>query len=77
MKDSADIVIHINEELDSQHRVNFSSKVQRIQGVQSALLRDTRPHLMIVAYNPEKTKAREVLNNVRKTGMQAQLVGWL
>lgn len=77
MNKSADIVIHINEELDEQHRLTFSGKVQKIPGVRSTSSTDARPHLMIVEYNPEKTKACDVVDNVRNIGMQAQLVGWL
>ena len=77
MKTSTDIVIHINENLDSNHRVSLSEKVQNITGVISASLQDARPHLMIVGYNPNKTKAYDVLSSVRNTGMHAQLVAWL
>lgn len=77
MKHSTDIVIHINENMDRQNRVKFSDKVQKIVGVVSASLQDNRPHLMIVGYNPDETKAYEVISGVRKTGIHAQLVGWL
>jgi len=77
MKNSTDIVIHINESLDNQHRIDLSEKVLNISGVKSASVQESRPHLMIVAYNKAETKAYEVLDNVRKTGMHAQLVGWL
>lgn len=77
MNQSSDIVIHVNEELDSQHIVTLSDKVQKITGVESAFFKKRRPHLMIVAYNSTKTKAQNVLQGVRDTGMHAQLVGWL
>ena len=77
MKTPTDIVIHINENLDSQHRVSLSDKVQQIAGVVSASLHDARPHLMIVGYNPSETRAFEVLSGVRNEGMHAQLIAWL
>lgn len=77
MKNSTDVVIHINEKLDSQRRTKFSDTVQQITGVVSASLQEARPHLMIVGYNSNETRAQNILNDVRKTGMQAQLVGWL
>ncbi len=77
MSYSSNIVIHINESLDSQHRLNLSNQVQKITGVESASLQDARPHLMIVGFNRSETKACDVLNGVRKAGMHAQLVAWL
>lgn len=73
----SDIVIHINEKMDSQHRFQFSNKVSKLDGVVSAVLQKKCPQLMIVAFNPLKTKAFEVINGIRKTGMQAQIVSWL
>jgi len=77
MKNSTDIVIHINEKLDIQNRSDFSNTIKQITGVVSVSLQKARPHLMIVAYNDSETKAQTILSDVRKTGMQAQLVGWL
>ena len=74
---STDIVIHINDELDIEHRNNLSKKVRTIRGVESASVADNKPHLMIVAYNAAETKAFDVLNSVRNSGTEAQLVGWL
>lgn len=73
----SDIVIHINEKMDSQSRSQFSKKVSKLDGVISAVLQKKCPQLMIIAYNPLKTKAVEVVNGVRKTGMHAQIVSWL
>ncbi len=77
MRSSTDIVIHINEKLDNDHRERFSSEVCQVSGVLSANLPDNRPHLMIVAYNPVETKSVDVLSGVRDKGVHAQLVGWL
>jgi len=77
MKQSTDIVIHINEDLDNPHRETFTNEVQQIPGVVSVSLQDTLPHLMVVAYNAAETRAQEVVKSVRNTGSEAQLVGWL
>ena len=77
MKNSTDVVIHLNEKLDLQGRTKFSDTVQQITGVLSASVQEDRPQLMIVAYNASQNRAQNILNDVRKTGMQAQLVGWL
>ena len=77
MKDSTDIVIHVNEKMDSQRRERFSNNVRDLYGVVSADIKDSRPHLMIVAFNRGKTKAVEVINGIKKSGVEAQLVSWL
>ena len=77
MKDSTDIVIHVNEKMDSQRRERFSNNVRDLYGVVSADIKDIRPHLMIVAFNRGKTKAVEVINGIKKSGVEAQLVSWL
>ena len=74
MKDSIDVVIHINDEVNSQDLKSYSSKVKKILGVSFVSLRKARPHLMIVTYNPRKTKAFNVLEGVKRTGVNAQLV---
>ncbi len=77
MKDSTDIVIHINEKMDSQNLDTYSNRVKDISGVVSVSLKNPRPHLMIVAFDPGQTKAQKVLKGVNRTGVNAQLVGWL
>lgn len=77
MTNGTDVVIHINETLDSKNRERLSNNVCHIDGVISAGLKDKRPHLMIVSYNPVETKSIDVLAGVRNSGMHAQLVGWL
>ncbi|MEE9328065.1 MAG: hypothetical protein V3U71_12335 [Cocleimonas sp.] len=77
MKNSTDIVIHINESLDSKQREQFSNSVNNIQGVLSNDLKEKPCHLMIVKFNPSETKALDVLNSIKSDGVSAQLVAWL
>ncbi|MEE9327903.1 MAG: hypothetical protein V3U71_11490 [Cocleimonas sp.] len=74
---NTEVVIHINEELDSGNQRSLSDEVSHLQGVETANLANKCPHLMIVAYNSAQTKSLNVLNGVRNTGVHAQLVGWL
>jgi len=71
------VLVHINEELNRAHRENLSQKVCKLVGVKSADLIDHCPHLMIVGYNPGKTKSLQVLNGVKNNGIHAQLISWL
>lgn len=74
---NTEVVVHINEELNKQHRDDLSQKVCKLAGVVSAELPDKQPHLMIVGFNSETTKSLQVLNGVKDSGVHAQLVGWL
>lgn len=77
MNYSSDIVIHINEKLDNQNRATLTNRVQKFTGVVTTSVQDSRPHLMIIGYNRSKTKALDILSDVRKTGVHAQLIAWL
>ena len=74
---NTEVVVHINEDLNKEHRDILSQKVCKLEGVVSAELPDQQPHLMIVGYNPETTKSLQVLDGVKQSGVHAQLVGWL
>ncbi len=77
MKNSTDIVVHINEKLGKKDRLSLTSKINGLKGVVSVRLGDQRPHLLIVGFNPEKTKSLNVLSGVQNSGVHAQLIGWL
>jgi len=77
MQDSMNVLVHINEELDSDHRKQFSSDICGCAGVLSVDLKEERPHLMMVAYDSLKIRSLDVLANVQNQGVHAQLVAWL
>jgi hypothetical protein len=74
---SNNIVIHINEKMDTQRREAFSNDVQQLTGVVSAKIEEKQPHLLIVGFNHSKTKALDILSGIRTSGSQAQLISWL
>jgi len=77
MKHSADIVIHINENLTNEQRDKLATNITHLNGIESASIKERRPHLMIVGYDSAQTKPLNVLANVEEAGVHAQLVGWL
>jgi hypothetical protein len=68
-----DITIHINQELDQERRQELELSMRRINGVIAP--RFNLPHLLVVLYNAERTSASALLDAVRGSGYQAQLVG--
>lgn len=73
--DINDVVIHVNEALDSRKRQDLENQMREIDGVIAPRFNDRRPHLMIVAYDPERISTGELLNNVRRQGYHAQHCG--
>jgi hypothetical protein len=73
--DINDVVIHVNETLDTQARRDLEDKMREIDGVIAPKFNDRRPHLMIVAYDPEHTRTMTLLDTVRGQGYHAQHCG--
>ena len=72
-----EVVVHINEELNKQHRENLSVQVNNLNGISTVLMSDQKPHLMRVSYDPQAINSKQVLEGVKNTGLHAQLAGWL
>ena len=70
-----DVVIHVNETLDVHAQRDLEDQVREIEGVIAPRFNDRRPHLMIVAYNPEHTSTMMLLNEVQRQGYHAQHCG--
>lgn len=77
MKNTVDIIIHINEQLNNKERIKLSGEVSQIDGIISAGFEGKLSHLMVVAYDNLKTRHVEIVAGVRNRGLNAQLVGWL
>ncbi len=75
MTDLVDIIIHVDENIDHDHREALTDKVRGVSGVVAVRLDDAKPHLMIVEYDPDAIKAIDVLNCVKEDGVHAELVG--
>lgn len=73
--DINDVVIHINESLDSQERQDLEDQMRAIDGVIAPRFNEHATHLMIVAYDPGQLRASEVLGAVCRQGYHAQHCG--
>jgi len=73
--DINDVVIHVNESLDTHARRTLEDQMRTLDGVIAPRFNDRRTHLMIVAYNPEHTRTWDVLYEVRRRGYNAQHCG--
>ena len=71
----ADVTIHLDETLDHTTREDLRDKVLALDGVMGVAHHDTKPHLMIVEYDPAKVRAVDLLGPITATGVHAELVG--
>ena len=73
----ADIMLHIDEELNSKEQVTLETQVREQKGVVGLGYHDSKPHLMIVEYNQDMTTPKELLHAVTNFGLHAELIGFL
>ena len=71
----SDVMIHIKESLDDEARSSLESAMQKIEGVVSPRFNAGKDHLLMVAYDTEKTSTAVLLEKTRSAGYTAQLVG--
>lgn len=70
--DINDVVIHVNESLGARARHELEDHMREIDGVIAPRFNDNKTHLMIVAYNPDRTRMGVLLDEVRRQGYTAQ-----
>jgi hypothetical protein len=71
----SDVMIHINESLSKEARSSLENAMRQVEGVVSPGFNAGKEHLLLIAYNTEKTNTAELLEKARAEGYTAQLVG--
>lgn len=71
----ADVVLHLDESLPPGELETVEEHIHRMGGIYSACNRSDKPHLIQIAYDPEKVKSRDILVKLRSEGLHGQLVG--
>lgn len=56
-------------------RADLEAAVRGLDGAVSVHLPAETPHLVLVGYNPEKTRSKAILDAVLAQGVHAELVG--
>lgn len=69
-----DIMIHINETLSEESRTALEDTMRKVDGVVSPRFNAGKEHLLMIAFDPDKTKAIALLEKTRAAGYTAQLV---
>ncbi|KOR29875.1 hypothetical protein TI05_14640 [Achromatium sp. WMS3] len=71
----SDILIHINNTLNAEQREELQESMRNIDGVIAPRFTANKDHLLLVAFNPDKTSTSALLSKVQSYGYHAQLVG--
>jgi hypothetical protein len=71
----SDVMIHINESLSDEARNALENAMLKVDGVISPRFNPGKAHLLMVAFDLEKTNAAALLERIRAAGYTAQLVG--
>ena len=71
----ADVLIHVDENLDDSELSRIEDSLRAIEGVVSVNHPNSRRHLCVVEYVPDKTSSAVILQTVTTQGVHAQLAG--
>lgn len=70
-----DVVIHMNEDLDHSRREGIKDLLSKKDGIIVAMISDSKPHLMVVEYDPDTVKTLDILHELSSEGIHAQQLG--
>ncbi len=73
--DLPDVLVHLDETLDHDHLAAIETNLRQDPGVVSVAFHDERPHMMVVAYDPQATTEGAILERVTAEGVHAELAG--
>jgi 3-hydroxy-3-methylglutaryl CoA synthase len=71
----SDVMIHIKEPLNEEARTALETALQKVEGVVSPRFNPGKEHLLMVAYDTERTSTAALLEKTRTAGYTARLVG--
>jgi hypothetical protein len=71
----ADITMHIDENTTHEARERLRDKLLSMDGVMAAAYHDEKPHLMVMAYDPDTVKSSIFVKLAQEQGLHAELIG--
>lgn len=70
-----EIVVHVSDSLEDEHRTNLVSTLEKEAGIVSAEFCPLRYHLILVKYDRDQYSSQDVLSAVGAQKLQARLIG--
>jgi hypothetical protein len=71
----ADIIMHIDENTTHEDRERLRDELLSMDGVMAAAYQDEKPHLIVMAYDPDAVKSSTFVKIAQEQGLHAGLVG--
>jgi hypothetical protein len=73
--DIADVTVHIDEALDHTRLEMVAERVRKGRGIVSTVFHDTKPHFLLVRYDPSVIDSMAVRRLVTEQDVHAELIG--
>lgn len=73
--DLADVTLHIDQNLNREEMENLENAIRHQEGVISVRINPQKNHLVLVEYNPKMMHSKELVDLLRKQGLQGKLIG--
>lgn len=70
-----EILVHVDDLLGKDQQSELIDNLKRHKGVEDAHFTTGHAHLLIVDYDRDQMSTHDVLENVRKENLRAELVG--
>jgi hypothetical protein len=71
----ADITMHIDENTSHEAREKLRDELLNMDGVMAASYHDEKPHLMVMAYDPDFVNYLSFVKTAQEQRLHAELVG--
>lgn len=72
-----DVTVHIDETLNDRELVNLEQAIRSDEGVVSVGHNEKDKHFMVVLYDPEEIRGKDILSRVTDQGFHGELIGFL
>ena len=73
----SDITVHIDETLNDRELANLEQVIRSDEGVVSVGHNENGRHFMVVLYDPEEIRGKDILGRVTEQGFHGELIGFL
>ena len=70
-----EIVVHVDDVLGEAEQTELVSDLKKHGGVEEAHFTPGRAHLLVIDYDRDQTSAQDVLEQVKRDNLRAELVG--
>jgi hypothetical protein len=70
-----EIVVHVDDVLGEAEQAELVSDLKKHGGVEQAHFTPGRAHLLVIDYDRDQTSAQDVLEQVKRDNLRAELVG--